>query len=145
MPLWIHGYSCSETTVEVKMTPNQKKSLSPPSPAYGVSLGRDAWRRLKKNRSAMASLAFLVLLTISSFLVPLLPLQSPQIQYPEQRAFLPPNFDSITLRVISGDQASEIQLTDALENRDQKIRSLEQQWYDRQRAQMPRDAEESFR
>jgi len=144
MPLWIHGYSCSETTVEVKMTPNQKKTLSPPSPAYGVSLGRDAWRRLKKNRSAMASLAFLVLLTISSFLVPLLPLQSPQIQYPEQRAFLPPNLDSITLRVISGDQASEIRLTDALESRDQEIRLLEQQWYDRQLAQMSRDAEEAF-
>ena len=145
MPLWIHGYSCSETTVNAKMTPNQKKALSSPLPAHGVSLGRDAWRRLKKNRSAMASLAFLVLLTISSFLVPLFPLQSPQIQYPEQRAFMPPNLDPITLRVISGDQASETQLTDALESRDQKIRSLEQQWHDEKHPQISLDAEEAFR
>ena len=127
------------------MTSNQKKSLSSPLPAHGVSLGRDAWRRLKKNRSAMASLAFLVILTISSFLVPLFPLQSPQIQYPEQRAFMPPNLDPITLRVISGDQASEIQLTVALESRDQKIRSLEQQWHDEKHPQISLDAEEAFR
>ena len=108
------------------MTPNQKQSLT--SPLVGVSLERDAWRRLKKNRSAMASLAFLVLLAISSFLVPLFPLQSPQIQYPEQRAFLPPNLDPVTLRVISSDQAAEVPLSEELDKRNQEIQTLEQEW-----------------
>ncbi|MBC21091.1 MAG: peptide ABC transporter permease [Planctomycetaceae bacterium] len=108
------------------MTPNQKQSLT--SPLVGVSLERDAWRRLKKNRSAMASLAFLVLLAISSFLVPLFPLQSPQIQYPEQRAFLPPNLDPVTLRVVSSDQAAEVPLSEELDKRNQEIQTLEQEW-----------------
>ena len=43
----------------------------------GVSLGRDAWRRLRKNYVAMFSLGFLVLLSVLAVLTPLLPLQPP--------------------------------------------------------------------
>ena len=95
---------------------------------HGVSLGQDAWRRLRKNRSAMLSLGFLILLAISSFLVPLLPLQSPQIQYPEERAFLSPNLHPVTLRVISGDQANEIPLTEALAKRRVQFQRLDQEY-----------------
>ena len=43
----------------------------------GVSLARDAWRRLRRNRVALGSLVFLTLLSLLAFLTPLLPLQSP--------------------------------------------------------------------
>jgi oligopeptide transport system permease protein len=44
----------------------------------GTSLGRDAWRRLRKNRTAMAALAFLTLLAVLAGAAPLLPLQAPR-------------------------------------------------------------------
>jgi oligopeptide transport system permease protein len=44
---------------------------------HGVSLARDAWRRLRRSRVAMASLIFLSMLSMLAFLTPLLPLQSP--------------------------------------------------------------------
>jgi oligopeptide transport system permease protein len=47
---------------------------------HGVSLGRDAWRRLRKNWAAMAALAFLVLLSVVSILTPLLPLAPPRLE-----------------------------------------------------------------
>jgi oligopeptide transport system permease protein len=43
----------------------------------GASLARDAWRRFRADRSAVAALLFLVLLSLSSLLAPLLPLPSP--------------------------------------------------------------------
>jgi oligopeptide transport system permease protein len=45
---------------------------------HGVSLGRDAWRRLRRNWAAMASLIFLILLSVLSVLTPLLPLAPPR-------------------------------------------------------------------
>lgn len=56
----------------------------------GVSLGQDAWRRLKRNRAAMASLGFLMVLAAAAFFTPLLPLQSPRAQETSQQ-FLPPS------------------------------------------------------
>jgi len=44
----------------------------------GVSLGRDAWRRLRRSPSAMLSLSVLVVMTLLAFFTPLLPLQSPR-------------------------------------------------------------------
>ncbi len=107
---------------------NLEKSALGTSEMHGVSLGQDAWRRLRRNRSAMLSLGFLILLAISSFLVPLLPLQSPQIQYPEERAFLSPNLHPVALRVISGDQANEIPLTEALAKRRVQFQTLDQEY-----------------
>jgi oligopeptide transport system permease protein len=60
----------------------------------GVSLWRDAWRRLRKNWAAMISLGFLICLALLAFFTPLLPLQSPRFQVfdtPQQRhQFQPP-------------------------------------------------------
>jgi len=44
----------------------------------GTSLGRDAWRRLRKNRVAMVSLFFLVLVGLAALLTPLWPLAGPR-------------------------------------------------------------------
>ena len=56
---------------------------------HGVSLGRDAWRRLRRNPSAMLSLTILVVLSILAFLTPALPLQSPR-QVETLRSFAEP-------------------------------------------------------
>ena len=45
--------------------------------AQGVSLGRDAWRRLRRNPVAMFCLVTLVTIGLLAFLTPLLPLQPP--------------------------------------------------------------------
>jgi oligopeptide transport system permease protein len=43
----------------------------------GISLAKDAWRRLRRNPVAFVSLLFLAVLSLLAFLTPLLPLQSP--------------------------------------------------------------------
>jgi oligopeptide transport system permease protein len=78
--------------------------VAPPSPAeqeryarllqeaeaiQGVSLGRDAWRRLRKNRVAMVSMWFLIVLGVLAFLTPLLPLQPPHAPVTRHK-FAPP-------------------------------------------------------
>jgi oligopeptide transport system permease protein len=63
----------------------------------GVSLGRDAWRRLKRNRAAMAALAFLALLGLSAVFTPLLPLQPPRTVH-TARALADPEFKPLLTR-----------------------------------------------
>lgn len=63
----------------------------------GVSLWQDAWRRLQRNKPAMVSLVSLILLGVTAFLVPLLPLQSPLDKDLDNRCFLPPEFQSVTM------------------------------------------------
>lgn len=55
----------------------------------GVSLGRDAWRRLRRNRVAMVCLAILAVLGVLAILTPALPLQSPR-EVQTARQFAPP-------------------------------------------------------
>ncbi len=47
------------------------------SSTKGMSLSEDAWRRLRRNRVAMASLVTLIVISVLAFLTPLLPLQTP--------------------------------------------------------------------
>jgi len=63
----------------------------------GVSLWKDAWRRLSRNRPAMASLVFLISLGLIAFLTPMLPLQSPLDKDLNNRRFLSPSFEPITM------------------------------------------------
>jgi len=63
----------------------------------GVSLWQDAWRRLKRNRPAMVSLVALILLGITAFLTPLLPLQSPLDKDLDNRRFLPPSLEPVAM------------------------------------------------
>jgi len=50
---------------------------APSAPPKGVSLGHDAWRRLRRKRMAMASLITLIVIALLAFLAPLLPLSPP--------------------------------------------------------------------
>ncbi len=65
-------------------------------PAKGLSLGQDAWRRLRRNWVAMACLVTLIAITVLAFFTPLLPLAPPDqhhtnLQYESPK--LQPLFD----------------------------------------------------
>jgi oligopeptide transport system permease protein len=91
---------------------------------HGVSHMQDAWRRLRRNWAAMASLAFLVLMSVAAVLTPLVPLQSPILQDLENRQFLPPNASSRTLQLTSDGETKT--LTQLLAEFRQEIERLEQ-------------------
>jgi oligopeptide transport system permease protein len=55
----------------------------------GLSLGRDAWRRLRRSRIAMVSLVYLIMVGLAALLTPLWPLASPREVHTERR-FAPP-------------------------------------------------------
>lgn len=68
-------------------------TVDEPQITKGVSLSRDAWRRLRKSRIAMLCLGTLIVIGLLAFFTPLLPLQPPDriathLQY--QRPHLPP-------------------------------------------------------
>ena len=74
---------------------------------HGVSLARDAWRRLRRNYVAMGSLVFLAVLSLLAFLTPLLPLQSPY-QVDIKQIFATPTATPLflpTLKIPKSDQA----------------------------------------
>jgi oligopeptide transport system permease protein len=87
---------------------------------HGVSLWQDAWRRLKRNRVAMLSLAFLVVLALLAFLTPALPLQSPSQQDVRARQFLGPSTDPIRLQ-IEDSQKERHPLSDLLREHAEKV------------------------
>ena len=74
--------------------------LSEAKAIKGVSLGKDAWRRLRKNYAAMASLGFLIAIGLLALMTPLLPLQSPVAQDLSNRQFLPPNSGAMSLDLV---------------------------------------------
>jgi oligopeptide transport system permease protein len=59
-------------------------------PMEGVSLTKDAWRRLKKNHMAMAGLVIVVLYALLALTAPILPIHSFRYQVSEHRD-LPPS------------------------------------------------------
>ncbi|WP_404306564.1 ABC transporter permease [Neorhodopirellula lusitana] len=63
----------------------------------GVSLWQDAWRRLRRNKSAMGSLIFLIMLALTTIFTPLLPLQSPIDKDLNNRRFLSPTVQSASM------------------------------------------------
>lgn len=66
----------SETDPVTGAAPNLPAIIAPEIPK-GSSLGQDAWRRLRRNHRAMASLIALVTIGSLAFLAPFLPLQPP--------------------------------------------------------------------
>jgi oligopeptide transport system permease protein len=81
---------------------NPNRAALPPAEHYaallaeaeaikGVSLGKDAWRRLRRNPAAMAALFFLTVVSLLAFFAPVLPLQSPIDANLSERQLRPPN------------------------------------------------------
>ena len=58
-------------------------------PIKGVSLWRDAWRRLKKNRMAIVGLTLVMLYSLLSLLAPILPIHSYKHQVLDHQYFPP--------------------------------------------------------
>jgi oligopeptide transport system permease protein len=87
---------------------------------HGVSLWQDAWRRLKKNRVAMISLGFLLVLATLAFLTPALPLQSPSQQDLRLRSFKAPNTNSVDLQIEDSQKERHL-LSDQLREHQEKL------------------------
>lgn len=82
----------SETDAEAKSAryAHYRELYKEAKEVHGVSLWQDAWRRLRRNYVAMASLWFLCVLAVLSVLTPVLPLQSPIVQDVNHRQFKSP-------------------------------------------------------
>jgi oligopeptide transport system permease protein len=97
--------TAADSTVPATTTgihPDQERLaelLKEASRIRGISLWQDAWRRLRKNWAAMASLVLLSVVSLLAILTPLLPLQSPLYQNTKERMFLRPNSQGIRLTV----------------------------------------------
>jgi oligopeptide transport system permease protein len=100
----------TQTAPDARKPRDYESLLAEASRIQGVSLWKDAWRRLRKNRAAMASLGFLICLAFLSFFTPVLPLQSPQkIWLDEERQYQPPSFKAAELPIGLDDLAAHEQ------------------------------------
>lgn len=88
---------------------------------HGVSLWQDAWRRLKRNRMAMMSLGFLVIISVAALITPMLPLQSPIDKDLKNRQLLAPNTTLHVMGQRTGLKFPAGRLTLALKDFDQAI------------------------
>jgi oligopeptide transport system permease protein len=70
------------------------------STAKGVSLGRDAWRRLRRKPMAMFSLATLITIALLAFFTPLLPLAAPDKHHTELQ-YEPPKLTPLFVKTFS--------------------------------------------
>jgi oligopeptide transport system permease protein len=66
----------------------------------GVSLGQDAWRRLRRNRMAMFSLTTLITIGILAFLTPVLPFAAPDKHHTELQ-YEPPKLTPLFVNTFS--------------------------------------------
>lgn len=111
------------TTVE-KDRKALENILSEAQGIRGVSLWQDAWKRLRRKRTAMISLYFLVLLGLLALATPMLPLQSPIDKDLDNRRFLSPNTESVVMGSRKGLQFADGRLTKELEAFEAEIDAL---------------------
>jgi len=96
-------------------------------PAKGISLGQDAWRRLRRNRMAMPSLATLIVIGLSAFFTPILPLAPPD-RHQTNLQYEPPVLSPLFAKtfVFNADAAIESRSKIAELRRDAKPRTAEE-------------------
>lgn len=90
----------------------------------GVSLWQDAWRRLRKRRSAMISLVALIVLAMLAILTPLIPFQSPIDKDLRNRRLLPPEWKPVTMGSRAGLEFADASLVAELQKFDTETASL---------------------
>ena len=105
----------------------------------GVSLWQDAWRRLGKNKVAMASLLLLIFITLLALVTPILPLQSPLDKDLRDRQLLGPNFERMDLGAREGLRFKEGSLIAELKQYDEQMANLRER---RSSASGPKKVEE---
>ena len=98
---------------------------APAIPEKGVSLGQDAWRRLKRNRRVMASLVTLVVIAGLSYFSPLLPLQPPDDDNTKLQ-YQPPEFRPLVVKSFRFDWDAVQQTPARLEQVRSELRSARQ-------------------
>lgn len=91
----------------------------------GTSLWSDAWRRLRRRRTAMASLIGLIVLVVLAILAPMLPLQSPIDKDLKNRRLLPPEFTPVTMGSRDGLGFADNSLVAELRRFDAEIAELQ--------------------
>lgn len=125
----------SSVATDAKSRARYEQLLAEAARIKGVSLWRDAWRRLKRNLAAMVSLGLLILIVLLAIFTPLLPLQSPQFQMADEKhSYQPPNFtpvrlpfDAATVREFDAETAAlrrEISQTKSPEERQERQADL---------------------
>jgi oligopeptide transport system permease protein len=70
----------------------------------GTSLWQDAWKRLKRNRPAIVSLVFLIVVAMLAVVTPFLPFQSPSYQILDEQ-FAEPSLKAIRLELRQPDNS----------------------------------------
>lgn len=98
-------------------TSTETSASSPP--AKGVSLGHDAWRRLRRNRMAMASLVTLGIIGVAAFLTPLLPLEPPD-RHRTELQYEPPKLLPLFIKTFMLDWGAIEQTSTQLSNADDR-------------------------
>ncbi len=68
----------------------------------GVSLGQDAWRRLRRNRMAMVSLVSLIVIAVQALFTPLLPLAPPDRHHTDLQ-YEPPRVSPLFIKTFTLD------------------------------------------
>ncbi len=104
-----------------------EKLLDESKEIRGVSLWQDAWKRLRRKRTAMASMGFLVVLALLALLTPLLPLQSPIDKDLNNRRFLSPNLQTVVMGGREGLKFADGRLTSELAAFNAEIAELQQE------------------
>lgn len=94
----------------------------------GVSLGKDAWRRLRKSRIAMLCLVVLVVICTLAFFTPLLPLQPPD-QINTRLQYAPPQFSPLWEENLGLDTAAIAKLDHSSAKDSSDLKSLVQRPY----------------
>lgn len=93
----------------------------------GTSLWSDAWRRLKRRRTAMISMCGLIILVLLAVFTPLIPLQSPIDKDLKHRRLLPPELTPVTMGSREGLDFAEQSLVAELKRFNAEIAELKQQ------------------
>jgi oligopeptide transport system permease protein len=93
----------------------------------GTSLWSDAWRRLRRRRTAMVSMTGLIVLVVLAILTPMLPLQSPIDKDLKNRRLLPPEMTPVTMGSRDGLGFADNSLVAELRRFDAEIAELKAQ------------------
>ena len=93
----------------------------------GTSLWSDAWRRLRRKRTAMVSMISLAVLVLLAIFTPMLPLQSPIDKDLKYRRLLSPELKPVTMGSRDGLGFADNSLVAELKRFDQEIRELRAQ------------------
>src|SRR3972149_5499750 len=99
------------------------------APTKGVSLSRDAWRHLRRNRLAMVSLGTLIVIGLLAFFTPLLPLQPPDRDLTKLQ-YEPPRWSPLFDESFKFDWDAAEQTPDKLRQVRQELTAARQQWQD---------------